>query len=63
MLSSAEITMNVVHEAGVHQATAYGEHRFAARLAAQAHAQETKPGTNGWRVCKQLGASRERKAS
>ena len=63
MLSSAEITMNVVHEAGVHQATAYGEHRFAARLAAQAHAQETKPGANGWRAWKKLGAPRVRQAS
>jgi hypothetical protein len=65
MLSNAEILMNVVHEARVRQATAHCEHRFEARLAARARAEERSrfAGASGWKIWRRLGTSRgERKA-
>jgi hypothetical protein len=60
MLSGSEFMMSVVHEAEVRQATAYGEHRFAVRLAARARAQEQRKAesTVGWKVWKRLGSTR-----
>ena len=58
MLSNAEMMMGVIHEADVHEATAHGEHRFAARLATRVNAKAAQPATTGWKVWKQLGASR-----
>ncbi len=57
MLSNAEMMMNVIHEAQVRQSTAYGEHRFAARLAARDNA-KPQPAPNGWKVWNRLGAAR-----
>jgi hypothetical protein len=64
MLSGNEFTVLVVHESEVRRATAHGEHRLAARLAAKAGAKGGNADASGWRVWKRLGASRgERKAS